>query len=128
MSNTFWNHGEKKVIKGLDILGFRQVDQSVGKEWVGDITTISERGRHLSLVPWVIGEYYSKKGLGSGNDITEPDYEELLGYLRRLELVMLACTRYTDNQKGIKTGGLIGPEIYEDEIDALELGKTINPN
>lgn len=128
MSNTFWNHGEKKVIKGLDILGFRRVDQGVEKEWVGGITTISERGRYLSLVPWVIGEYYSKKGLGTDNDINEPDYEELLEYLRRLELIMLACTRYTDNAKGIKTGGLIGPEIYEDEIDALELGKTINPN
>ena len=127
MTRTFWNQGEKKVIKGLDILGFRQVDQGVEKEWVGGITTISERGRYLSLVPWVIAEYYSIKGLGGGDDINEPDYEELLGYLRRLELVMLACTRYTDNEKGAKTGGLIGPEIYEDEIDSLERAKTITP-
>ncbi|MFC1792715.1 hypothetical protein ACFL3Q_03920 [Planctomycetota bacterium] len=125
MSDIFWNQGEKKVIKGLDILGFRQVDQNVEKEWVGGITTISERARYLSLVPWLVAEYYARNGFGGSGNIAELDYEELVKLHRRLDLVILACTRYSNRNSGVKTGGLIGPNIYENEIDALSRGETV---
>jgi len=125
MSTTFWNQGEKEVIRGLDILGYRQVDQDVEKEWVNGITTISYRARYLSLVPWVVAEYYERHGLGSSESIAQPDYDELLAFHRRLELVILACTRHTDRKSGCYTSGLIGPDIYVDEMAALERGETI---
>lgn len=125
MPTTFWNQGEKEVIRGLDILGYRQVDQDVEKEWVSGITTISNRARYLSLVPWLVAEYYERLGLGTTESIAEPDYNELLAFHRRLELVMLACTLHTDRESGKHTGGLIGPDVYVDEIAALKRGETI---
>jgi len=126
MAETFWNQGEKQITKGLDILGYRQVDQNVEKEWVSGITTISYRARYLSLIPWLVAEYYEQRGQGGSEAIAEPDYDELIDLHRRLELVMLACTRHTDREFGNHTGGLIGPDIYVDEIAALESGATVS--
>jgi len=61
---TFWNQGEKQVTKGLDILGYRQIDQNVGKKWVSGITAISYRARYMSLIPWLVAEYYGGRDLG----------------------------------------------------------------
>jgi len=125
MTTTFWNQGEKEVTKGLDILGYRQVDQNIEKEWVSGVTTISYRARYLSLVPWLITEYYEQRGLNELESIAEPDQEELIVLHRRLELVILACTLHTDQQSGSHTGGLIGPDIYVDEIAAIERGEKV---
>ena len=126
MATTFWNQGEKEVSKGLDILGYRQVDQNVEKDWVSGVTTISFRARYFSLVPWLVAEYYERRGLGHDDVVVEPDYDELIALHRRLELVILACTRYADRLAATNTAGLIGPDLYGTEISSLEAGHAVH--
>src|SRR5262249_41670277 len=122
--DAFWNAGEKDVTQGLDILGYRRVDQGVEVEWVNGITTISQRARYLSLLPWLLVEYLRSEGLGQKEEI-EPNYDRLIALHRRLEIVVLAATRETDRRFKRNTDGLIGPDLFGDEITRLERGEDI---
>jgi hypothetical protein len=124
MPTLFWNAGEKEVIKGLDILGFRKIDQDVEKAWVSGVTTISQRARYLSLLPWLLMEYYRLCGIDTG-EARPPIWDEFRNVQRRLELVVLAATRITDDSLGRKTGGLLGSDLYVEEANALKAGATV---
>ncbi len=119
-----WNAGEKEVTKGLDILGFRRVDQDLEKAWVSGITTISERARYMAMLPWLLVEYYKLCGLESGT-ARSPVWEEFRDISRRLELVVMAATRVTDKRLGRKTTGLLGGDIFEAELGVLAAGGTV---
>jgi hypothetical protein len=125
MPITFWNAGESQVIKGLDILGFRKVDQDLEREWVSGITTISQRARYLSLLPWLLIEYYKSCGIESAATHS-PDWDEFHVIERRLELIVLAATRLTDKELGRKTGGLLSSDLFADESSKLTAGGVID--
>ena len=124
MPSLFWNSGEKEVIKGLDILGYRKVDQDLEKRWVSGITTISQRARYLSLLPWLLLEFYRHCGVSSSK-ARPPNWDEFHAAERRLELIVLAATQVTDAQLNRKTGGLLGSDLHTEEATLLSTGHVV---
>jgi hypothetical protein len=113
---TFWNSGEHDQIRGLDILGLRQVDQELESRWVAGITTISNRARYMSLLPWAIWEFYQHElKLGSGS--TEFNYERMVAVLARLKFVILAATSMAPEWgESNDAHGALGSVLYSKQI------------
>jgi hypothetical protein len=112
----FWNSGEREQIKGLDILGLRQLDQHLESSWVAGITTISYRARYLSLLTWALGEFYQRElALGNGSSVF--NYERLVAVLARLKFVILASTSMASEWgESSDAYGALGPVLYADEL------------
>ncbi len=51
-----WGDDLLDTTQGLDILGVRGIDQAVELGLVNGITTISQRARYFSILPWALGE------------------------------------------------------------------------
>jgi len=102
--------------KGLDILGLRQLDQNIEKKWVAGITTISFRARYLSLLPWIISEFYEREINNTGGKAAF-NLNRFENMLARMEFVVLVATRQGVNwgEDG-NTYGVIGSSLYTDEI------------
>ena len=116
---VFWNIGEKQNIMGLDSLGIRQVDQTLERRWVSNITTISYRARYLSLLTWVIAEFYSRSLVGGpGAQELQIDLNGLLKTIKRLEFVVVAATLLPQDEAA-NTSRLIGPELFQDDVTTL---------
>lgn len=117
---AFWNAGEPDKTKGRDILGLRQLDQSIERQWVAGVTTISARARYLSLLPWVIAEY-SDDELKHGGGSARFDKPKFVQTLRRMEFVVLAATRArADKDKNTSSNDVIGPDLFSAEIKEMD--------
>lgn len=118
---SFWNKGEKDIIKGLDVLGLRSVDQHIETQLVSSITTISIRARYLSLIPWMVGEFFNLYRGKSGLD-RDDMYHKLMQVFDRLELVIILSTQ-VEKQKdmNISDTGIIGQEVHEKWVNEFHL-------
>jgi hypothetical protein len=52
--NVGWGSPPAETSGGLDLLGVRRLDQSIEASLVVGITTISLRGRYLSILRWAL--------------------------------------------------------------------------
>lgn len=131
----FWNAGGSTVIMGLDVLGVRQVDQSIERRWVSNITTISTRARYLSMLSWVVTEHYLRLGLGGGGDgdggdgdpvlRVDPHHADLKRAIERLEFIVMAATILADPQPDTDKSQLIGTNKYQQARASLAAGESV---
>ena len=120
MTSLFWNQGDADSTKGLDILGYRAADQSIEEALVNGITTISQRIRYLSHLTWLLSDYYEELSYDS-EEVSTADWEGFCRRAMRLEFITLASTLIRDP----KQTGLLGAQLYRDEIQMLMDGMAI---
>jgi hypothetical protein len=117
---SFWNSGEKTLIRGLDIHGVRQLDQAIERDWVAGITTISIRARYLSLLPWILTEFYDAQ-LSEGGGKAHFDEERFREVLIRLEFVVLTASKFGVEwgESGL-TYGVLGSDLHSEDLARFE--------
>lgn len=114
-----WGADLLEETAGLDVLGVRGIDQSIELAMVNGITTISQRGRYLSLLPWALGEFFSAHAAGGF------EWDALTRHLRRVEFVVLAATRMdVVINKGDPTG-TIGADLHAEALASLLGGENV---
>ena len=115
----FWNNGERENINGLDIMGMRQLDQKIEQQWVSNVTTISIRARYLTLLPWLLTEFYRSQLAASDGkaDFDEKAFKRVSG---RMELIVLgASTLGKEAGESGNTSGVLGKDLFAAEIESL---------
>jgi hypothetical protein len=122
---TFWNSGEREKIPGLDILGLRQLDQNLEGRWVSGITTIAFRARYLTLLPWILAEFYESE-LNRGRGQVAFDPNRLDTVLARLKFVILAASSCgeTWGESG-DTFGVLGSDIFSGQLAVFKSNKHL---
>ncbi len=115
--NSFWNKGEKDIIQGLDVLGLRSIDQHIETQLLASITTISIRARYLSIIPWIVGEFFDsyKNETNLESDIFR---QLLMQVFDRLELVLILATNHEKKlDSKVLASGIIGAEVHKEITD-----------
>jgi hypothetical protein len=124
--DSFWNKGEKDIIQGLDVLGLRSIDQHIETQLLASITTISIRARYLSLIPWIVGEFFDSHK-GETNLDSDTFRHLLMQVFDRLEVVLILATNYEkDRDSNVLATGIIGAQVHEEITNEFNLNGEID--
>jgi hypothetical protein len=122
----FWNNGERETIRGLDIMGLRQLDQNIEQKLVANITTISIRARYLTLLPWIYAEFYQQE-LENQDGRADFDADKFQWALARMEFIIVAASwinaQETDSDE---IYGMIGPNVFKTELAEFSENEKID--
>ncbi len=115
-----WGDAAVDRTAGVDIAGIRGLDQQMEALFVNGITTVTLRGRYLTILTWAIGEFFSAEA-DAGETSYSPD--RFSTFLRRIEFLVLACS--TVEGGGGAPGGAIGTQMFQPQMAALVAGGTV---
>lgn len=116
----FWSDKLGEDTDGLDILGIRGLDQSLETALANGVTTISLRGRYLTILPWMAGEYFEADRVAGNTDF---DLDRFRIFSSRVEYLTLACTAL-DGSSG-DDGGALGSVSHSAVMGDLRSGESI---
>lgn len=115
-----WGAELNDETKGQDVLGVRGLDQRLEASLVNGITTISLRGRYLTILPWLLGEFFDREvAMGA----TEFSFDRFFSFIARVEYLTLASTHL--DPEGGDGGGALGANIFNAEMAELRAGVTV---
>ena len=115
-----WGDDLLDTTQGQDVLGVRGIDQAVELGLVNGITTISQRARYLSILPWAIADFLianAEEGF---------DWDRFMAFLRRVEFVTLAASILDDELNGADATAALGSDIHRDRLDLLLSGVSVS--
>jgi len=123
---SFWNKGEQDIIKGLDILGLRSIDQHIETQLLASITTISIRARYLAFLPWIVGEFFNILMI-EAELVKDETHQKLMQVFDRLEVVIILSTMVEKSKDpSILDTGIIGKEIHASVVNEFDKYGKIN--
>ena len=117
--NISWGDDLLDDTPGLDVLGVRRIDQGVELTLVNGITTISQRARYFSILPWALGDYlvsHTSEGF---------HWDSLTIHLRRVEFMILAASRLDREVNGSDASGALGANTQQKRLTTLLAGAPV---
>lgn len=117
--NITWGDDLLDDTPGLDILGVRGIDQGVELTLVNGVTTISQRARYFSILPWALGEYLVT------NTSERFHWDSLTIHLRRVEFMILTASRMDREINGSDASGALGANLQQERISTLLAGGPV---
>ena len=112
-----WAIDETKLTGGLDLLGLRNVAQTISNHCLNGITTISPQIRYLAIRSWFL-HIYEKCGL--------PDsYSPFLEFVSKIEAsVAIGTILNKPNIVGV-VGGTLAKEIIEESDNQISIKRLV---
>lgn len=112
-----WVENETNLVGGLDLLGLRNVAQTISNHCLNGITTISPQIRYLCLRSWFIKMY---------EQCNLPDnYSSFIDFSAKLEgTVAIGTVLYNPNITGV-VGGTLATEIIENSDKEINIQRLV---
>ena len=113
-----WVTDDAKIVGGLDLLGLRNVAQTISNHCLNGITTISPQVRYLGIRSWFI-HLYEKCGLGDS-------YSPFLDFCSKIEsAVAIGSILYKPNIVGV-VGSTLAKEIIAESDNQINIKRLVS--